>query len=244
MMKRKDNTSTKKKVTLMTEKERMAVRSNMKDIKTFFMKLTKDPKLELENKTDNTLLCEGEDGVSCGGEKKILRPDVGTNLCGRELEVSLCKNIPNMYGVQTNCVPGICVGDDDSVSRGHDAAQFGRIQSRGDAGGDRVQCEGDDGNKLYSFVQGVSDEKMNCTQRWTMKTGKLTRSVIDQNQTTVSAKSGGSNRRLERTNTHQSKILLWEGRIQSGKVAEYSTESARQSRLQGQTEHSRTSEAT
>ena len=82
---------------------------------------------------------------------------------------------------------------------------------------------------MYSFVQGVSDEKMNCTQRWAMKTGKLTRIEIDQNQTTVSAKGGESNRRLEQATTHQSKILLWEGRIQSGKVTEDSAENARHS---------------
>ena len=84
------------------------------------------------------------------------------------------------------------------------------------------------------------DEKASSTQRWAMKTGMLTR--IDQNQTTVSTKGGGSNRRLEQT-THQSKILLWEGRIQSGNLTADSAEDVRQNRPHGQTEGSRTSEA-
>ena len=127
------------------------------------------------------------------------------------------------------------------MSLGHDAAQLGRmIPTQGDAGGGRVRCEGDGNARLYSSVQCVVDEKTNSTQRWPMKTGMLTR--IDQNQTTVSTKGGESNRRLEQT-THQSKILMWEGRIQRENLAADSAEDVRQSIPHGQTEHSRTSEA-
>ena len=121
----------------------------------------------------------------------------------------------------------------------NDAAQLGRIPSQGDAGGGRVRYEGDVNARLYSSVQCLVDEKASSTQRWAMKTGKLTRE-IDQNQTTRAAKGGESNRRLEQT-THQSKILMWEGRIQSGKLTEDSAEDVRQNRPHGQTENSRTS---
>ena len=48
---RNSNNSSKKKVVAMSKKERIETRSKMKDIKSFFMKLTDDPKFSLDGKT-------------------------------------------------------------------------------------------------------------------------------------------------------------------------------------------------
>ena len=44
-MKRRDSNSSRRKVVAMSRKDKVDTRSKMKDIKTFFMRLTKDPKL-------------------------------------------------------------------------------------------------------------------------------------------------------------------------------------------------------
>ena len=95
---------------------------------------------------------------------------------------------------------------------------------------EEAQClgEGDGGCGLYSKVQKVVDRKGVDKLRWSMKTGQLPQKT-DQNQTLGEGSNPSSQKTL------QSRILQWEGIIQSGILTDDSTETCQQSRSRGLT---------
>lgn len=101
-----------------------------------------------------------------------------------------------------------------------------RVNARDDEGGGRVCDDGEEMVGLYSSVQ-------KRKQRWSMKSGQLTRNT-DHNQTISVTRGGESNRDLKQT--LQSKILMWEGIIQRENLADYLAEHARHRQTRGQTD--------
>ena len=53
----------------------------MREIKTYFMKLTNDPKLKVDDDADRSLLCENDDRVGDDDEMRVRWPEDGVNLC-------------------------------------------------------------------------------------------------------------------------------------------------------------------
>ena len=132
--------------------------------------------------------------------------------------------------------PSISVCDDrPHDDPGPDELLMSRVSMKYDEGGGRVRVcdEGDDGTEVYSPVQMLGNEKVARIQRCSVKTGQWTR-FVDQNQTRSKTRGGGSNWDLRQT--LQSKILWWEGNVQSENSADYSTEDARNHKPHGQTE--------
>ena len=95
---------------------------------------------------------------------------------------------------------------------------------------DEDQClgEGDGVCGLYSSVQKLVDRRGVDTPKCSMKTGQLPQKT-DQNQTFGEGSNPSSQKTL------QSRILQWEGIIQSGILTDDSTETCQQSRSRGLT---------
>ena len=220
---RNSNNSSKKKVVAMSKKERIETRSKMKDIKSFFMKLTDDPKLAADG-----------GGLSTDGEVPLVQGDSTARLHG-SLDsfdkVSASMNNPNVCDVQNGRDHSLCVRGDHDCGLGHECLMSRVSRLKGGEGG-QIRGDGDDDDGVYSFIQSVGDEKEVVEQRWLMKTGKLPRKT-DQKQTPGATRGGGSNQNLNQT--LQSKILLWEGMVQSENLADYLAENGRCLQSGGQT---------
>ena len=223
--KRKDSltsstNSNKRKVASMSNKERLQIKSSVKDIKEFFVKMTQDRKV----KDDDDRVSRGDDDrVSRGDDDEVCLSD-GLSAGGK---VSVSLNDVNCCDIQSNAGTVKCVGVDDL----RPDEVMSRVRDQGDDDEGKSQFDGDEGRKLYSNVQSMIDEKLIRLPEYSMKTGKLTLKTT-QNQTLG---GGESNRHIQRT--LQSKILVWERMIQREKVTDDSTETNFQPRPHGQTDN-------
>ena len=111
---------------------------------------------------------------------------------------------------------------------GQDVLMSGVTQTADDEDQCLGEGEGDGVCGLYSTVKKLVDRRGVDTPRCSMKNGQLPQKT-DQNQTF----GGGSNPSSQ--TTLQSRILQWEGIIQSGILTDDSTETCQQSRSRGLT---------
>ena len=108
---------------------------------------------------------------------------------------------------------GVMIRDPGDVSTRHH-----------DEGGGQGQDDRDVGGPVYSFVQCLGDEKGVAGLECSMKTGRLPR-ISDQKQTLGAGPGDGmfQNNRHRHRPRLQSRILLWEGGLQSENGADTST---------------------
>ena len=129
-------------------------------------------------------------------------------------------NNANMYDVQCGWDPSVFARDDQDDGPGHDELLMNRVNMQDDEEGGRVRGDGDEDDEVYSSVQRVGNEKVAGMQRWSRKTGQLTRS-IDQNQTSIATRDRRSRakyfcgRKLGRLfdRTRQTSPNTWSDRI-------------------------------
>ena len=173
-MKRRDSNSSRRKVVAMSRKDMLDTRSKVKDIKAYFMRLTKDPKLD-DGRNISKQDSQDDDGVSSG---MIMRQnDDKTNLCCDDEKVSSSKN-----NIKCELGPSICASVELSDDPGP-KLMMSRVSATDDEGGGRVHDDEKDLTVLYSSVHQMSNEKVARERRWSMKSGLLTRDTIDQKQT-------------------------------------------------------------
>ena len=145
-----------------------------------------------------------DDGGGVSSKMMMRQHGDRTSLCDDDEKVSPSMNNSNMFDVKCELGPSICASDDLSDDPGPKLL-MSRVNARDDEGGGRVRDDGEVLAGLYSSVQQIGDEKVARKQRWSMKSGILTRD-IDQKQTSSVTRGGESNRDLKQT--LQSKILM------------------------------------
>ena len=190
---------TRKKVK-MKEEDESSVR--FMNLRSYFMKLTDDPKLPGNeicvkgNEMRRSMLCnEGlhdeEDDITkacaqvCG---EVQGREVSEGLKTKN-KVSASIDVPNLSSIQSKLGDATYVRGDTRRTRVHGGVVRVSVLNHGliDDGGGQETVEDDDDEKMYSTVQTVQkvgDEKAVLRP---MKTGKLPR-VTDQNQTLDSAR--------------------------------------------------------
>ena len=236
---RKKVNASLKKVVKMNTKEQAEVKNKMKNIRTFFMKLTADDKLKEDDggggKERNMMMPKEVGGdektAEVPGESNVVISVVEGGESSDMDKVSAVNSVSNVFDTQIVRGEMYCVrGDTDG---GVVRSGPGEVSVRQhDDGGGQEQDEGDVGGLLYSSVQCKDDEKVGTEPVWSMKSGRLPRKS-DQNQTLGDVQCDGmfqnSRRRL------QSRILLRGGNIQSDILADNTTRNGRHRKTHGMT---------
>ena len=190
---------TRKKVK-MKEEDESSVR--FMNLRSYFMKLTDDPKLPgneicmKSNEMRRSMQCnEGlhdeEDDIAkasaqvCGEVKGC---DVSEDLKTKN-KVSASIDVPILSSIQSKLGDATCVRGDTRGTRVHGGVVRVSVRNHGliDDGDGQETDEVDDDEKLYSTVQTVQNVGDEKAVLGPMKTGKLPR-VTDQNQTLDSAR--------------------------------------------------------
>ena len=226
----------------MNKKEQEDAKSKMKSIRSFFMSLTDDPKLRKKEDEDGVKLPDVQrsvtvvkgdqrgtddvDGVVQGGRGETVVVCAGESMDRSLDKVSATKHLFNCFDTQNvwGDVPYVR-GEKDDESGQDNLLVLSDRQTDGAGGGG--QGDGGEDGIMYSTVQyvhRVGDEKGETGERWSMKSGKLSRDLgqLDQKQTAGAVSDVGMFQNNGKT--LQSRILMWEGAIQSEIVADDSTD--------------------
>ena len=228
-----------KKVVKMSKREQAGVKNKMKNIRSFFMRLTAE---------DNVKEDDGDDGKERDImiSKKVRGKEETDEVPGESDEmvsvmkkgessdmdkVSAVYSVSNVFDTQIVRGEMYCVRGDANGGVVRSGPGEVSVRQHDDEGG-QEQDEGDVGGLLYSSVQCKDDEKVGTEPVWSMKSGRLPRKS-DQNQTLGDVQCDGmfqnSRRRL------QSRILLRGGNIQSDILADNTTRNGRHRKTHGMT---------